>query len=268
MRQIVEISQLKAGYNDKIIFNDFKLSIKENSWVTITGPNGSGKSTLLKIMIGLHSYEGNVAINGLNLQRDLKKIRMISGVVFEYSDENFVAETVMDEIAFVLENMNQNKEVIKKSVLEIADKLSITSLLERNPYTLSNGEKQCVALASILVMNPKILFLDEALTKINNIDRSKILKVIKEYQTKNNMTVINVTHDMEESVYGDDIIVINEGKIILNGKKELVYQEEKIFTKLGIDLPFMVKLSQKLKYYNLIDDIVLDMDKLVDIIWK
>ncbi|MDD3391977.1 MAG: ATP-binding cassette domain-containing protein [Bacilli bacterium] len=268
MKYIIEINNLRAGYHNKIILDNFSLKIKENSWTTITGPIGSGKSTLLKVLIGLHPYEGSVIINNYNLKEDIKKIRAISGVVFEHSDESFVAETVLDEMAFVLENMNLTKSEIKKRVFEVAKQLNIEKLLDKNPYLLSNGEKQYVALAAILVMKPKILFLDEALTKINNCDRESILKILRQYQKGNNMTIVNVTHDMEESLYGDELILINKGKIILSGPKELVYKEENVFNKLGIDLPFIVKLCHKLKYYQLVDDIILDKDKLVDIIWK
>lgn len=269
MNNILEIKNLSFSYGNKEIFNNFNLQINEGDFTTITGLNGSGKSTLIKIIVGLLPHEGDVFVDGIKLNPyNLKDIRRKIGVVFEYSDESFVADTVMDEIAFVLENINLSKEEIKSEVYDIAIKLGIENLLEKNPYELSNGEKQKVAIASVLVSNPKILILDEALTKINNLERDEILKIIKEHNQKNNMTVINVTHDMEESIFGNKIIVLNKGKIVLNGEKELVYKEENVFSKLGIDLPFMVKLSIKLQYYGLTDRVILNMDEMVDEVWK
>ena len=124
-----------------------------------------------------------------------------------------------------------------------------------------------VALAAALVHDPKILILDEALVRIDNQDKVKILEIIQKIYQEKKMTIINVTHDMEETIYGDDIIVIDSGKIVLKGPKELVLKEEK-FYELGLELPFMAALSLKLQYYNLIDEMIFDMDELVNILWK
>lgn len=269
MNDLIIIRDLTFKYDDEFIFNRFSLNIKENSWTTLVGPNGSGKSTLIKILLGLLRAEGYINIDKKILSSEnIRDIRSQIGVVFENPDNCFVAETVMDEIAFSLENLEYPKKEIKKRINTIAHTLEITNILERNPYTLSGGEKQLVALAAALVHDPKILILDEALVRIDNQDKVKILEIIQKIYQEKKMTIINVTHDMEETIYGDDIIVIDNGKIVLKGPKELVLKEEKILRELGLELPFMAALSLKLQYYNLIDEMIFDMDELVNILWK
>jgi energy-coupling factor transport system ATP-binding protein len=269
MDDIIIIKDLMFKYNNNVIFEQFSLDIKEGSWTTLIGPNGSGKSTLVKILLGLLKFEGYINIDKCILSKDnFREIRSKIGVVFENPDNCFVAETVLDEIAFSLENLEFEKEDIRKRVVEVSEYLNIVDILENNPHSLSGGQKQLVALASALALDPKILILDEALTRIDNKEKDKILKIIKKIHKDKNITIVNVTHDMEETIYGDDIIVIDKGKIILKGIKELVLKEEKIFRELGLELPFMASLSLKLQYYDLIDDIILDMDKLVDKLWK
>lgn len=266
---IIEIKNLNFNYNDKQIFQDFNLNIKKSSFTTIIGLNGSGKSTLIKILLGLLDYNGEIKIDGLILNnKNINEIRKKIGVVFENPDNQFVAETVMDDIAFSLENLQTNPLEIKTKVKEIAEYIGISKLLERVPHSLSGGEKQLVALASALVHEPKILILDEALTMVDIKVRKKIYDILEDLHKNKDITIINVTHDMDEVLYGEDIILLDKGNIILKGLKEEVLLEEKVFNKLNLELPFMVSLSIKLKYYGLVDRLIFDMEEMVDEIWK
>ena len=269
MNNVLVINNLNFKYDDKVIFSNFDLEIKKATFTTILGPNGSGKSTLIKIILGLFRVNSYINISGMILNNDnLKKIREKIGVVFENPDNQFVAETVMDDIAFSLENMNYDKKEIKKRIKEVSELLGITKILEEEPHNLSGGEKQLVALASALVIKPEILILDEALSMIDPETRTKILSILVKLNKENNLTIISITHDSEEALYGSDVILLDTGKIILNGKKELVFKEEEIFKKTRICLPFMADLSIKLKYYNLLDKMIFDMDEMVDVLWK
>ena len=266
---IIEIKNLNFKYNDKEIFNNFNLKIKKSTFTTIIGLNGSGKSTLIRILLGLLNYNGEIIIDGLILNKEnINEIRKKIGVVFENPDNQFVAETVMDDIAFTLENLQVKPSEIKTKVKEIAEYIGISKLLDRTPHSLSGGEKQLVALASALVHEPKILILDEALTMVDIKVRKKIYDILEDIHKNKDITIINVTHDMDEVLYGDDIILIDKGNIILKGPKEEVLLEEKVFNKLNLDLPFMVSLSIKLKYYGLIDRLIFDMEEMVDEVWK
>jgi energy-coupling factor transport system ATP-binding protein len=266
---IITIRDLNFGYDKKDVFNHFDLTIETGKWVTIVGPNGSGKSTLVKLLVGLLKTESYINIAGLLMSpTTLEDIRMNVGVVFENPDDQFIGETVADDLAFSLENLGYSKIVIKEKINEMSELFELKPILNKQPHQLSGGEKQIVALASALIMNPKILMLDEAFTMVENELIDKIFKLIKEIRRRNNLTIINITHDMEQSLYGDDIIVLNGGKIFLSGPKEEVFKQEKELTKLGIELPFMASLSLKLKFYGLVDEMIFDMDEMVDKLWK
>lgn len=269
MDSIIKIKSMSFGYKNKQIFNNFDLEIEKGKFIHIVGPNGSGKSTLVKILLGLLKAEGYVNIYRMNMCEDnLIDIRRNIGVVFENPSNTFVAETVEDDIAFVLENLQYSPKTIGSKIKKISEYLKIEHLLERNPHYLSSEEKELVSLASALVTEPKILILDEALTMLNDTEKNNILNLLKKIVKDKKITIINVTHDMEETIYGDKIIVLDGGKVIFNDSKEVVYKEEKKLKSIGLELPFMVDLSNKLRYYGLVDDNILSMNEMVNHLWK
>jgi len=263
------IKDLNFSYDNKVIFKDFNLNIEKGKFVSIVGTTGSGKSTLVKILVGLLKAEGYINIYRMNLCEDnLMDIRRNVGVIFENPDNTFVAETVLDEIVFSLENLEYAKSTIKNKVDKVLEYIPIKEILEKNPHYLSAGEKQLVSLASALITEPKILILDEAFSMVDGVMKDKILKLLKKLNHEKKITIINITNDVEETVYGDEIIVLANGKIKLNGEKIEVYKQEKQLKKLGLDLPFMVDLSNKLSYYGLVDKTILNMNEMVNHLWK
>lgn len=269
MDNIIKIKNMSFNYKNKQIFENFDLDIEKGKFIHIVGPNGSGKSTLVKILLGLLKADGYISIYRMNMcDANLMDIRRNIGIVFENPDNTFVAETVADDIAFALENLQYTPKTIGDKIKKISEYLNITHLLEKNPHYLSGGEKQLVALAGALITDPKILILDEALTMLDGIEKESILKLLKKLIQEKKITIINVTHDMEETVYGDKIIVLDNGKVVFNDEKEVVYKEEKTLKKLGLELPFMVDLSNKLRYYGLVDENILNMNEMVNHLWK
>lgn len=249
---------------DKLTF-----TLKKGSFTTLAGPIGSGKSILVKILLGLLKANGEIKIENLSLcPKNIKQIRTIVGVVFENLDEVFIAETVMDEIAFNLENQKKTKQEIKESVKEISNRMGITHLLERNPHNLSDGEKQLVALASVFVMNPKIIILDDAISMIDENSKRHIFEMLKEYNEKKQVTILNITQNLNDSLYGKDIMILQDGKIILEGSKEEVLKQESIIKGAGLELPFLADLSIRLMYYGVLDHMILDLNEMVNTIWK
>lgn len=269
MNNIIMIRDLNFKYGTNEIFKGLDFNLTRGSWTTIVGPNGSGKSTLIRLILGLLKTESYISVTNLLLNNtNLEKIRTNIGVVFENPDNQFVGQTVMDDLAFTLENMGYSKKDIKLKIEHTALTFNLTKILNKEPHMLSGGEKQVVALATALIHNPKILILDEALTMIEQASRNQIFAMLKKLHSETDLTIINVTHDMEESVYGDDIIVLSEGKIVFNGEKEEVLTHEKELHALGLELPFVAALSLKLKYYDLIDEMIFDMNVMVDKLWK
>ena len=269
MSDIIRISNLSFRYPNKFIFDKFDLNIKEGEWMSIVGPNGSGKSTLVKIILGLLKADGNIIVDNMLLSKDnLLPIRRKIGVVFENIDESFVGETVADDIAFALENLAYSQAEIKQMIQNVAATLNIEDLLGKEPHQLSGGERQKVVLASALVTKPKILIIDDALEMVDDNAKKEILRILKQLHKEMNLTIITITHSLEETYMANRMVVINKGKILIDGPLKDVLKEDKIFNRIGIEVPFMVDLSIKLQLYGLIDHIILDMDEMVNALWK
>lgn len=261
---ILEINNLNFSYSNKEIFKDLTLKIKKGSFIFISGSSSCGKTTLLKIITGLIETKSDIKIFDTDLS-NIKDIRKKTGIVFENPDNYFVAETVKDEIAFTLENLNIDKLEIEKRITEIATDLKIEHLLDLEPHRLSGGEKELVALASSLINKPELLLIDGSLSMLDEIKKDEVFKYLKKLNKE--MTIICTTNNLEDSLYGKELILLDKN-IILNKKTNKAFEDEKIFKKYNLDIPFMASLSNKLKYYGLIDEIILDMDKMVNKIWK
>ena len=268
MNNIIRIDKLNFKYKDKQIFNNLNLNIEKGSFVSIIGPNGSGKSTLIKILTGLLKYDGYINIDGYHLNDFyLKEIRRKIGVVFDNPDNHFVSELVIDDLAFSLENLQYDKEEMTIAINKIAKEFKIENILYMEPCDLTNSEKQKVAIAGSLIFNPKILILDEALHQLTSKDKDDILKILKKYQKERNLTIIMITHNLENTLYSDRIIVLNEGDIYLDGILKKVYENKEKLSKLKLNLPFIINLSYKLQEENIIDKIYINEKELMEDLW-
>lgn len=266
---IIEVNNLTFRYGKKFIFDKFNLMIEKGSWVTIAGPNGSGKSTLVKILAGLEKSYSDIKIFGKPLKKkNLFDIRKEIGFVFDVPDNFFACETVEDELAFSLENMAYQPATIKKKIAEVSKLLKLDKVLKENPLELSGGEKQKVALACALILEPRMLILDGALLMIDINEKEEILRILKEYNMKKRVTIVSFTNNLDETLYSNRLIVLNEGKIVVDGAFPYVFSQECVMRKIGLEVPFAVELSQKLKLYNLMDDVSLDIEGLVSKLWK
>lgn len=268
MGNIIEVNNLTFRYKDRFIFDKFSLNIKKGSFVSITGSNGSGKSTLIKILTGLLKTDCDIKICGYELnENNIFNIRKNIGVIFDNPDNLFLCETVEDDLVFSLENLCYSVDEMKKKVKELSKELKISHLLNKNPDELSGGEKAKVALAIALIHKPKILLIDESISMIDEVDKEEIFELLSKLN-KEGMTIINIVHDLRETYYSDRLIVINDGKIMLDGNPLKVMEYDKILNRLGICLPFEIELSIKLKLYGIIDNLIPDVEKLVDTIWQ
>ena len=266
---IISIKDLTFRYGHKFIFDKFNLNIERGTWVTIAGPNGAGKTTLVKLLAGLEKNYSSIKILGKTLEKkNLTFIRKDVGYVFDVPDNFFACETVEDELAFSLENLAVFPSTIKMKIKQISELLDLTDLLKKNPYSLSGGEKQKLLLGCALMLEPRIIVLDEALMMIDINERKKIYKILKDYCKTKKVTIVSFTHNLEEAPYSDRLIALNEGKIVIDGPFPEVFEEENVMRKMGIEVPFEVELSQKLKVLELTDHLYMDMGKLVKDLWK
>lgn len=261
----IQIEQL--DYNP--LFSNFHLEVKKGTYLSLVGRNGCGKSILVKIILGLISVDGKILIDGFQLNKKNKRqIRKKIGVVFENPNRNFVAETAREEFTTFLRNIGCSESKIQKQIATVVAQFPIEDLLDCSISSLSGGEKQLVALALAVIHNPSILILDDAFSMLDGITKEKMLKWLKKLNREQKVTILQITNDMEDTLYGNEIAVLDQGKILLQGKKLEVFKEEKLLLQAGLELPFMASLSLKLKFYDLVDDVILDMDKMVNGLWK
>lgn len=268
MGSIIKIDKLTFRYKDRFIFDKFSLDIEEGTWVSICGSNGSGKSTLIKILTGLLKTSSEINICEMKLnEKNLYNIRKNIGIIFDNPENLFLCETVEDDLVFSLENLCYSVDEMKNKVRYISNKFKISHLLKKSPNELSGGEKAKVALAMALIHSPKILILDESLSMIDECDRKHLLEILSKLH-KEGLTIINVVHDLSETYYSDRLIIINDGSIMLDGHPLKVMEYDKILNRLGIELPFEIELSIKLKLYGLIDELIPNVEELVDTLWQ
>lgn len=260
--QAIEIKNMAFSYGNIKMFDNFNLGISEGSFVSILGKNGSGKTTLVNILSGVLKFEGNILIFGKSLSKDI-----INKNIFTIYDENYDYNgKVMDVLAYELKCKKIKN--IKEKIMNIALELDFADYLIMNFNDLSFEKKKLVILGLGLIQNPKILILDNLFEGVNKEFKDIILKKLKGYVKKKKMTIINVSNDVEEALYANMVVVIGEGKVLLKGSRQKVFENENFFEKNDFEPPFIVNLSYKLKFYELIDKIYLSEKKLVDDLWK
>lgn len=266
MGDLLIIQGLNFKFENKVVFNNFDLTLKKGMWYTLAGPNGSGKTTLIKIMSGLLTSRGMIKFDSqLLVKSTMKDIRKKIGVVFSNPSNQFIQETVYDEVAFKLRNINDDENAVEKKVLEALRKLKLYKYRESNPQSLNNSKKQLIVIATMLVCNPQLLIIDEALTKLDKSDKELAIEYIKEFKE---LTVLNVTHNLEDSFLGDEVIIINNGEIVSKGSLEEVFENEIDINKYGIEIPFAYALSQRLKFYELVEKDYREIEEMVDDLWQ
>ena len=247
----VEVKHLSYSYNKTFeVIKDISFDVNEGEYVSIVGHNGSGKSTLCKLLIGLlEKSNGEILIDGLSLDKDnIQEIRKKIAIVFQNPDNQFIGATVEDDIAFSLENANVPREEMVTLVKEYASKVGMEEFLTKEPSYLSGGQKQRVAIADALVRKPDILILDEATSMLDPSGKEDILRLVSETRKENpKLTVISITHDIEEAYLSDRIILLHEGKVVLTCLPNELFNNTDIIERYNLAVPFVVQLKKKLQ---------------------
>lgn len=246
------------------------LTINDGEWVAIVGHNGSGKSTLAKLMIGLlYPEEGNVNVFLEKLTKEnLWDIRSQMGIVFQNPDNQFVGSTVQDDVAFALENNGVPYEEMVIRVRESLAQVKMESFLNHEPHHLSGGQKQRVAIAGALALKPKLLIMDEATSMLDPQGRDEVIQIVHELQDKTGLTVISITHDLEEALLADRIFVMNKGKLLRAGTPEQIFSRVLELESIGLDIPFAMKVSSLLRENGLsLDGEHMTEEELVNELW-
>lgn len=253
MKQI-EVKNLDFSYDEHThAVKNVSFSIEKGSYTTIIGHNGSGKSTIAKLMIGLlEKNSGEILVDGLSLTlENLQAIRNKVGIVFQNPDNQFIGSTVKDDIAFGLENHCVEPDKMDDIIMEFAEKVNMVEFLDSEPTKLSGGQKQRVAIAGVLAMAPEIMIFDESTSMLDPQGKNEINEVIRELHEKTKMTLVSITHDIEEVTKSDFVIVMNNGEIVMSGKPEEIMKREKELLKSNLDLPFSLKMIKELEKHKI-----------------
>ena len=266
------IFKYTAGENqeEKIAINDVNFQIKEGEFIAILGHNGSGKSTMAKHMNALLiPTEGKMLVNKMDTSdmNNLWNIRETAGMVFQNPDNQLVATIVEEDVAFGPENLGVPPEEIRKRVDEALERVGMSEYKKHAPHLLSGGQKQRIAIAGILAMQPKCIIFDEPTAMLDPSGRKEVLDTIIDLNRNYGITVILITHYMDEAAKADRIVVMDKGKLILDGKPRDVFSNVEKMKNIGLDVPQVTELSYELQKVGInIDTRILDVNEMVNAI--
>ncbi|CEP43367.1 ABC transporter cobalt-specific ATP-binding protein [[Clostridium] sordellii] len=271
MKDIVSVKDISFEYATEDsrfkAIDDLSLNVKQGEFVVVIGHNGSGKSTLSKNLNAiLMPTKGDIYIDGLNTKDEehLWDIRQTAGMVFQNPDNQIVATIIEEDVAFGPENLGIEPIEIRKRVKEALTSVGMYELRDRQPHLLSGGQKQRVAIAGIIAMKPKCIIFDEATAMLDPSGRKEVMKTIKRLNKEENITIMHITHFMEEAVDADRVIVMEKGKKVLEGTPKEVFSKVDKLKRIGLDVPYMTELSKELKEEGLdINDDILTVDEMV-----
>ncbi len=270
MKQL-KVSNLVFSYDGKVNAVDgVSFELRKGEYVSIIGHNGSGKSTLAKLLIGLmEANSGDIVIDGEVLSSEnVYDIREKLAIVFQSPDNQFIGSTVKDDMAFGLENRQVDPVDMMGIIEKYAKAVDMIDYLDHEPTKLSGGQKQRVAIAGVLAMHPEVLILDEATSMLDPKGRREVNELVHELHDKEAMTILSITHDIEEVSLSDYVIVMNQGKVFMEGKPSEVLLREKELTEIGLDVPFNVRFYLEMKKKGVSLKTPLDMKGMVDELWQ
>lgn len=252
MNKILEVENLTFKYEEDQeapTIDGVSFAVQAGEWVSIIGQNGSGKSTTARAIDGLlENVSGNIKIDGQILSSEnVWALRQKIGMVFQNPDNQFVGATVEDDVAFGMENQGIPRE---EMILRVDQALKQVNMLEfkgKEPARLSGGQKQRVAIAGIIALRPEIIILDEATSMLDPTGRAEIMRVIREIKAEYNLTVLSITHDLDEATLSDRVLVMRAGKIIKSAKPEELFGSGEDMINIGLDMPFTSNLAEDLR---------------------
>ena len=275
MTPIISLSHVTYAYpnSDVPALRDLSLTINKGEWVAIIGHNGSGKSTFAKLLNYLLApTEGEIKVNDVvATEENMWTIRDMVGMVFQNPDNQFVGATVADDVAFGMENRGvQRDEMIKRVDAALAE-VQMAPFADREPARLSGGQKQRVAIASVLALQPKILILDEATAMLDPTGRREMIALVHELKARmgDDLTVISITHDIDEAASADRVMVINDGELMETGVPEEIFANADQLRRFGLAVPFAEQLKEQLRVRGIsVPNEYLTTEGLVKWLWQ
>ena len=270
---VISIKNIHFNYQDqdtREALSDVSLDVYEGEWLAIIGHNGSGKSTLAKMMNGLlEASSGEIYIDGQLLTEDtVYEARRKVGMVFQNPDNQFVGTTVEDDIAFGLENIGMPRDEMVRKINTSLEMVRMTKFKEKEPARLSGGQKQRVASAGMIALAPKVVILDEATSMLDPQGRFEVISTIQQLHKDKGITVISITHDLDEAAQADRVLLMEGGKVNRIGKPSEIFEMGTALVDKGLDVPFSEKLKAILKEKGMnVPNEYLDEEGLVEWLW-
>ncbi|MDT2817548.1 energy-coupling factor ABC transporter ATP-binding protein [Vagococcus lutrae] len=256
MEPIIELQGLNYRYqpdSDRQALTNVSTTIYRGEWIAVIGHNGSGKSTLAKAINGLIvPQEGTVLVDGLPMnEENVWNIRKKIGMVFQNPDNQFVGATVEDDVAFGLENQGVPHDEMVALVEASLEKVRMLAFREKEPARLSGGQKQRVAIAGVVALSPDVIILDEATSMLDPKGRFEVINTIQKLREEKQLTVISITHDIDEAANANRILVMKQGELIKEGSPEEIFTARERLIEMGLDLPFPEKLKLEMEKVGL-----------------
>ena len=270
---VISIKNIHFNYQDQDTseaLSDVSLDVYEGEWLAIIGHNGSGKSTLAKMMNGLlEASSGEIYIDGqLLTEKTVYEARRKVGMVFQNPDNQFVGTTVEDDIAFGLENIGMPRDEMIQKINASLEMVRMTKFKEKEPARLSGGQKQRVAIAGMIALAPKVVILDEATSMLDPQGRFEVISTIQQLHKEKGITVISITHDLDEAAQADRVLLMEGGKVNRIGKPSEIFEMGTALVDKGLDVPFSEKLKAILKDKGMnVPNDYLDEEGLVEWLW-
>ena len=270
---IIELEDIHYRYHEddaREALAGVSLEIRRGEWLAIIGHNGSGKSTLAKVMNGLiEANTGSVVVNGKTLTEEtVFDARRTVGMVFQNPDNQFVGTTVEDDIAFGLENIGLPREEMLDRVTKVLEMVKMSEFRTKEPARLSGGQKQRVAIAGVTALEPEVIILDEATSMLDPKGRLEVISTIQKLHIEKKITVISITHDLDEAAQADRVVLMEQGQIQQIGTPKEIFKLGSKLVEKGLDVPFAEKLIEVLRERGInVPEEYLDEEGLVEWLW-
>lgn len=269
----VRLEHVFYKYEDteKYAVKDVSISAQKGEWVALVGHNGSGKSTIAKLLNGLlFPEDGLIKIGHFVLsEKNIWDIRRQVGMVFQNPDNQFVGATVQDDVAFGLENHGVPHDTMVERVESALNEVGMQSYALHEPARLSGGQKQRVAIAGVLALQPDVIILDEASSMLDPRGRAEVMETIRIMREQEDITVISITHDLDEVLFADRVIVMNNGEVHSEGTPQEIFEQADAMREIGLGVPFIIELQEKLVAGGFeTGSTVLSEGALLDQLWK
>ena len=266
---IISVKDVSYKYRDDATdaVRNVSFEVDEGEFVAVLGSNGSGKSTLAKLINALFvPTQGSVTVCGIDTRDEAKAwdVRAACGMVFQNPDNQLVATIVEEDVAFGLENMGVEPKEIRRRVDEALAAVGMSAFSESAPHMLSGGQKQRVAIAGVLAMKPRVIVFDESTAMLDPVGRSEVMDVVRRLNKEEGITILWITHFMDEASQADRILVIDRGELKTGGKPKDVFRQSALLRESGLDVPEMTSLSQALREKGLeMPNDILTVDEMV-----